>query len=660
MGYNPIEDFQRKDLLESGDPDKIVRGTELQVEFDAISADLAKVRVEQGNLNYLPITGGTVNGDISARKITATEFVGGTLSATNVSGTTFAGNGAALTGMKMSQLTDVKMTNVARDDVLIWNGSAWEASDVYDIVSPLTYAGILDVTQPAPTANNGDVFVNDQEGEAHPSFKGIAGVLILEGKFVIYDAPTDEWNSPGNSADGGVNIVKAGSGIEVDSIKPSEPVVSIDRTETDTWYLASDAETSKWETVTGGIAYNNGNVGFGETNPTRNIDVRDATNASMALKVTGSSQFSFINDGTTGDIGVTNSKNLTFSTGSNGDVERMRIDASGTTTVTGGFMAAKSDAGAGAIAIGLESGNTTQGVDGVAIGRKSGQTSQGAYAIAVGRDAGLQDQDENAVAIGVNAGKGYQGNSGVAIGNGSGFSNQSDYGTAVGVLAGETDQAESAVAVGDQAGRTTQGVSAVAIGRLAGQTSQGTRAIAIGNGAGISGQLVEAIAIGRDAGTLNQQANSIAIGTKAGEANQGANGIIINSSGATENATQPNHILLKSGASKYLYYNGTNSWEFQGGDLVCSGNVTAYSDERLKSDVETLDGSKVYDMRGVSFTKDGEAGSGVIAQELQKVAPELVLEGEEYLSVAYGNLVGYLIEAVKDLKAEVEELKRAK
>jgi hypothetical protein len=96
------------------------------------------------------------------------------------------------------------------------------------------------------------------------------------------------------------------------------------------------------------------------------------------------------------------------------------------------------------------------------------------------------------------------------------------------------------------------------------------------------------------------------------------------------------------------------------GNLTATGNVTAYSDERLKDNVETLDGSKVYDMRGVSFTKDGEAGSGVIAQELQMVAPELVHEGEEYLSVAYGNLVGYLIEAVKDLKAEVEELKRAK
>jgi len=95
------------------------------------------------------------------------------------------------------------------------------------------------------------------------------------------------------------------------------------------------------------------------------------------------------------------------------------------------------------------------------------------------------------------------------------------------------------------------------------------------------------------------------------------------------------------------------------GNLTATGNITAYSDQRLKSEIKTLDGSKVYEMRGVSFTKDGAAGSGVIAQELQKVAPELVHESGEYLSVAYGNLVGYLIEAVKELKAEIEELKNA-
>ena len=94
------------------------------------------------------------------------------------------------------------------------------------------------------------------------------------------------------------------------------------------------------------------------------------------------------------------------------------------------------------------------------------------------------------------------------------------------------------------------------------------------------------------------------------------------------------------------------------GTVNAGGDVVAYSDERLKDNVETLDGSKVFEMRGVSFDKDGRASSGVIAQELQKVAPELVHDDGEYLSVAYGNLVGYLIEAVKELKAEVEALKR--
>ena len=92
------------------------------------------------------------------------------------------------------------------------------------------------------------------------------------------------------------------------------------------------------------------------------------------------------------------------------------------------------------------------------------------------------------------------------------------------------------------------------------------------------------------------------------------------------------------------------------GNILATGNITAYSDERLKTDIQTLDGKKILQMRGVSFTKDGEAGSGVIAQELEKIAPELVRDGE-YKSVAYGNLVGYLIENAKTQQKEIDELK---
>ena len=94
------------------------------------------------------------------------------------------------------------------------------------------------------------------------------------------------------------------------------------------------------------------------------------------------------------------------------------------------------------------------------------------------------------------------------------------------------------------------------------------------------------------------------------------------------------------------------------GTFTATGDLVAYSDEKLKSNVKTLDGSKVYDMHGVSFDKDGKKGSGVIAQELEKVAPELIHDEGEYKAVAYGNISGYLIEAIKDLKAEIEELKK--
>lgn len=107
--------------------------------------------------------------------------------------------------------------------------------------------------------------------------------------------------------------------------------------------------------------------------------------------------------------------------------------------------------------------------------------------------------------------------------------------------------------------------------------------------------------------------------------------------------------------------NGNNRiWRFQTtGDFVSPGNVTAYSDIRLKDDVQTIENAldKVSRMRGVTFNMNGKRSAGVIAQELQEVMPELVNDGE-YLSVAYGNLVGVLIEAIKELKAEIDELKR--
>jgi hypothetical protein len=97
------------------------------------------------------------------------------------------------------------------------------------------------------------------------------------------------------------------------------------------------------------------------------------------------------------------------------------------------------------------------------------------------------------------------------------------------------------------------------------------------------------------------------------------------------------------------------------GNVTATGNFTSTSDERSKTNIKTIDNSidKVMAMRGVMFDKDGRAGTGVIAQEIRKVLPEVVAEdGTGMLSVAYGNIVGVLIEAVKELVAKVEELEK--
>ena len=106
------------------------------------------------------------------------------------------------------------------------------------------------------------------------------------------------------------------------------------------------------------------------------------------------------------------------------------------------------------------------------------------------------------------------------------------------------------------------------------------------------------------------------------------------------------------------------------GNLVVVGNVTAYgstSDIRLKENIETIPDAleKVKKLDGVTFDykKDGTRSTGLIAQQLQEVLPEVVYEatdiGEEesHLAVRYGNVVGLLVEAMKEQSAQIDALR---
>ena len=97
------------------------------------------------------------------------------------------------------------------------------------------------------------------------------------------------------------------------------------------------------------------------------------------------------------------------------------------------------------------------------------------------------------------------------------------------------------------------------------------------------------------------------------------------------------------------------------GTITATGDITAFSDARLKSHVETISEAiyKVKQLRGVSYISkfNMEPRIGVIAQEVERVIPEVVhTHGDGLKSVAYQNLVGLLIEAIKDLELRVAEL----
>ena len=109
--------------------------------------------------------------------------------------------------------------------------------------------------------------------------------------------------------------------------------------------------------------------------------------------------------------------------------------------------------------------------------------------------------------------------------------------------------------------------------------------------------------------------------------------------------------------------------------MTVTGNVTAYgsvSDERLKENIKVIENpiEKIKDLKGVTFTykKDGQKSTGLIAQDLEKVLPEAVYtsktiaderegeESEEHLAIRYGNTVGLLVEAIKELSVKIEKL----
>ena len=124
----------------------------------------------------------------------------------------------------------------------------------------------------------------------------------------------------------------------------------------------------------------------------------------------------------------------------------------------------------------------------------------------------------------------------------------------------------------------------------------------------------------------------------------------------------------------FVYWRQASSTRFEqnmtNGTFTASGDVVAFgspSDKRLKENIKPIESAldKAMKLQGVTFDwKKSDSilsikkDIGFIAQDVQKVAPELVRENEDgYLSMRHQGIAPILLEAIKELKAEIEELK---
>ena len=101
------------------------------------------------------------------------------------------------------------------------------------------------------------------------------------------------------------------------------------------------------------------------------------------------------------------------------------------------------------------------------------------------------------------------------------------------------------------------------------------------------------------------------------------------------------------------------------GAIIASGNITAFSDRKLKENLEQIGDAlaKVRQLTGYTYTRNDLADktqryTGLIAQDVELVLPEVVEEQNGIKGVAYGNMMGLVFEAIKELDDKLEEIKK--
>ena len=286
----------------------------------------------------------------------------------------------------------------------------------------------------------------------------------------------------------------------------------------------------------------------------------------------------------------------------------------------------------------------------------------GANSIAIGANA-LAETSSSIVIGNTSIANG----TGPSISIGQGAISNGVYAIAIGATQTRADQI-GATAVGSQA--KALAVSSTALGRNANATGNYALAVGLATGSGANCVAIGLAAVAAEDASIAlgysasaNGSNSVSIGSYSSV--DGNNSVAIGPGATTSN---DNEIILGTDQNVIMFANvsiaatpNTDTFGlYVDGDIYSTNNLIAASDLRLKENVNTLENvlSSLDNIRGVSYNFIGneENNIGVIAQEVQTVYPELV-HGKDSLGVNYNGLIGVLIQAVKELKDEVEELK---
>jgi hypothetical protein len=180
--------------------------------------------------------------------------------------------------------------------------------------------------------------------------------------------------------------------------------------------------------------------------------------------------------------------------------------------------------------------------------------------------------------------------------------------------------------------------------------------------------------------TIDRSGN-VGIGTSSPSNTGGSAGgsITLNSNSATSSAGVI--IMANAAAKSYVYWNSTygmllqnqnaDKWTFYNGSgematISATGAYTQVSDRRLKNSVATIDGDmlgRVLELRPVTYTFNSDEANtpqvGFIAQEVQALFPELVIEGldaQHTLSLNYTGLIPYVVKGMQEMNIKIQSL----